>query len=199
VLVARERGEKEEKWSVRRARLDTASRIGDLAMTWMSLTTADLAHTQPSDWCFVQQGRANVVVRYSGSSSSSPSSTPSSPLFGYVLRLRKRGFFEPSTNEADFSEAVVSRLIPVPLSTRSTLVEIPNKEWLENLAKHVEEQARSSRASRTEPVVIETETSHVWLVEDMIRTEGLSVEIKVGRQSGQLLRLSFPSLVSQPD
>jgi hypothetical protein len=133
----------------------------------------DLSSTQPSDWSYVQEGGANVVLRYTGLSPS--------PLSRYIIRLRKKGLRQP-TEDADFIDTVVSRLLPFPLSARSMLVDVPSAEWLDQLAKRVEEQALSSGTNRLGGGIVETQTSHVTLVEDMIGTDGISIEIKVGHR-----------------
>ena len=140
-----------------------------------------------TDWRYVAEGGANLVVAYTGQQD---------PLLrNTVLRLRKvnHDYVKPADmtylHEEDASVAFTDRVV-IPLleggeravaNATPRLASLPvSREWLERMEEHIE-PARP--ATRSVVDSIDVERSYVVLAENLVGIEGddeISVEIKVG-------------------
>ena len=152
-----------------------------------------------TDWRYVAEGGANLVVAYTGQHDDGT-------LRNTVLRLRKVNHdnVKPADmtylREEDASVAFTDRIV-IPLLEGSSgravtnatprLTSLPvSREWLERMQEHIEPARPPTRRVVDS---IDVERSYVVLAENLVGIEGdddISVEIKVGWRR-PLSRLSF--------
>jgi inositol-pentakisphosphate 2-kinase len=142
----------------------------------MTATLVDVSLTEPTDWTYIAEGGASLVVRYVGS--------PSSTFSGRVLRLRKRPTQpKTSTTLADgieqdilnFQSDVIAKLLP-PGAAPVLQLALVEQAWLEILGERME-PFRPER--RREADSIDTSRPYAILAPNLIGETGVSIEIKV--------------------
>lgn len=135
-----------------------------------SPTLLSLSSTSPSDWSYLSEGGANVILSYNG--------PYLSPFFSKVIRVRKRaGGVAIVGGEAElFRTRVVPQLLGEQFLLRAQVVEV-GREWLDGLESSLRD-GRKRESSR------ENDEGGDWdqrveLLDDLVTGKGvLSVEIK---------------------
>ncbi|KAJ7172029.1 inositol-pentakisphosphate 2-kinase, partial [Mycena filopes] len=138
---------------------------------------ATLSETSPSDWVYICEGGATIVLSYRG---------PPNPFYdGTVLRLRKRALVDtdvvPDSEQDDpiieFQEKCLERLVPpahLPRMKR-VLVGANAENWLRSIAA----QCQTLRPlERREKDCIDEKRVKAVLATDLVGGEGITVEIK---------------------
>lgn len=136
-----------------------------------SPTLLSLSSTSPSDWSYLSEGGANVILSYNGPYLSA--------FFSKVIRVRKRaGGVAIVGGEAElFRTRVVPQLLGEQFLLRAQVVEV-GREWLDGLESSLRD-GRKRESSR------ENDEGGDWdqrveLLDDLVTGKGvLSVEIKV--------------------
>ena len=139
------------------------------------MSQINLDNFRASDWKYVAEGGANLVVAYNRSDSS---------LVNTVLRVRKRALDAQRNSsrintEEDASVAFTDRVI-LPLlgpNGTPTLTSLrASKAWLQDLSAHIEPSRPPARQMVDE---IDTDRAYVVLTDNLLREGVLGVEIKV--------------------
>ncbi|KAJ7172035.1 inositol-pentakisphosphate 2-kinase [Mycena filopes] len=137
-----------------------------------------LSETSPSDWVYICEGGATIVLSYRG---------PPNPFYdGTVLRLRKRALVDPDVVPdleqddpiIEFQEKCLERLIPpahLPRMKR-VLVGADSENWLQSIAAQCEP---FRPLERREKDCIDKKRLKAVLATDLVGGEGITVEIKV--------------------
>ncbi|KAJ6531190.1 inositol-pentakisphosphate 2-kinase [Mycena capillaripes] len=141
----------------------------------MSLNLTD---TLPTDWAYISEGGANIVLAYKG---------PPNPLFdGNVLRVRKRALADGDSENGstaeefptiEYQEKCLERLIP-PLHLprlRPIAVGAGTGPWLEALARHCEAHRSDERREKDR---IDEKRPRGLLATGLVGGQGIAVEIK---------------------
>ena len=144
----------------------------------------DLSEHSCSDWKYVAEGGANLVVAYTGAEPR---------LVNTVLRVRKRALEAQRhegrlVTEEDASVAFTDRII-VPLlgpGGTPTLTSLrATKDWLQDLANHIQASRPPARRAAD---AIDTDRTYVVLTDNLLREDVLGVEIKVREDGNEHVR-----------
>ncbi|KAG9021105.1 Inositol-pentakisphosphate 2-kinase [Tulasnella sp. JGI-2019a] len=149
-------------------------------MTALSITT-----TSPTDWTYVSEGGANIVLAYKGASDDNFS--------GSVLRLRAMHIDADSSTKSNepeqqaddpsiaFQKHIISKLISPAFLPRLEAVDL-DEPWLRELAIKTEP---SRPLSRRTVQIIDAKQARGVLASDLIGSTGWAVEIKVSDKLGR--------------
>lgn len=143
-----------------------------------------LSAVPPTAFTYVAEGGANLVAAYTGDDDNDV-------LRGTVLRIRKKAhdaavLSDTTLREEDASVAFTDRVVVPLLPPRSTpkLISVPihDKEWLKELAKHLQAERPTARRAVDD---IDVDREYVVLADNLVGTAAadtiqLAVEIKVG-------------------
>lgn len=182
-----------------------------------SSSSTSLAACPVTDWSYIAEGGANLVVAYSKHSSSS------SEWSDTVLRIRKRrnasqtdnandGQSAPSSSgdrqvEEDasvaFTDRVVIPLLPPQSTPELTSIPVP-ASWLMDMSDHIQQSRPESRRAVDS---IDIHRGYVVRAENLVGTvdqQQLSIEIKVGAETRvhvptECRRTKWVSLSAPPD
>jgi inositol-pentakisphosphate 2-kinase len=148
------------------------------------VSSYSLAEVPVTHFSYVAEGGANLVVAYTGENYNSF-------LQGSVLRIRKKIHDAPSLSETAlkeedasvaFTDGVVVPLLPEHATPRLLSIPVHNKEWLRQLAEHVQ---YSRPLTRRDVDDIDVDRGYVVLADNLVGTASddsmsIAVEIKVG-------------------
>ncbi|KAK4706171.1 hypothetical protein P7C70_g28, partial [Phenoliferia sp. Uapishka_3] len=141
------------------------------------MVAGDVTATAPSDWSYIAEGGANLVLSYSG---------PPSILCGSAIRLRKRQISQDGANDASGSQGIDVRFgteIILPLLGAEQVVRMEvvpvDRNFLVGIRDHLGSSGDRPQ-KRTEVDEVDVEAGYVVLTEDLVSGEAvLAVEIKV--------------------
>lgn len=130
--------------------------------------------TQPTEWVYIAQGGANVLLSHN-------SELDAAPFPCSLLRVRKRVQHSSEQDEQlerEFGQKVIGRLLGqqfvVPLMSYPA-----EQDWLEGLSEWLS-VSQAALEDRPQPIQLDTESQSVLVTDDLVQGRStLAIEIKV--------------------